>query len=190
MYGMKRSELRLVPHDPEWKNDFLKEKERISAAVANADLRIEHIGSTSIPTVCAKPILDIAILCNTDDLEKTALALTSLGYGYRGQFDDESNHYYAVLDRDGTRFCQTHIYTEANRDWHSKLAFRDTLIRDPELASEYNDYKLALARTGIGKNEYAEIKDKWVDTFVIKVLGPSVDQVEACEINSKDRSKR
>lgn len=171
MYGMNRSELRLVPHDPEWKNDFLKEKERISAAVANADLHIEHIGSTSIPTVCAKPILDIAILCDDYDLKKTAFALTRLGYDYRGQFDDESNHYYAVLDRDGIRFCQTHIYTEANRDWHSKRAFRDTLTTNPELASEYNDYKLTLAKTGIGKKKYAEIKDKWVDTFVIKVLG-------------------
>ena len=175
MYGMKRSELRLVPHDPKWADDFIREKKRILAAVPNSNTRLEHIGSTSVPTVCSKPILDIAILCENDELEKLTFALTRLGYDYRGQFDDESNHYYAVLDRDGMRLCQTHIYTEANRDWHSKLAFRDALKNDPQLANEYNGYKLNLVKTGVRKKEYAGIKDKWMDTFVIKVLGTHTD---------------
>ena len=165
MYGMNKSELRLMPHDDSWKDDFTAERERIERAVDDSSVRIEHVGSTAIPTVFAKPVLDIAILCGVKGLQVVADALTKLGYEYRGQFDDESGHFYAVRDRDNIRYCQTHIYTKANADWHLKLKFRDVLRENAELAREYNDYKLELARKVSDKSEYAEIKSKWVDTF-------------------------
>lgn len=169
MYGMNKSELRLMPHDVAWKDDFLAERARIETAVGDSSIRIEHIGSTAIPTVYAKPILDIAILCAEENLE-TATALSKLGYEYRGQFDGESGHFYAVRDKDNVRYCQAHIYTEATADWYLKLKFRDVLSKNLELAREYNDYKLDLAKRVLNKTEYAEIKTKWVDTFVLKIL--------------------
>jgi GrpB-like predicted nucleotidyltransferase (UPF0157 family) len=170
MYGMNKSELRLMPHDDSWKDDFLAERERIETAIADSRLLIEHIGSTAIPTVWAKPVLDIAILCGAKGLKIVADVLCKLGYEYRGQFDDENGHFYAVRDKDNIRYCQAHIYTEANADWHSKLNFRDVLKENAELAREYNDYKLELARRVSDKSEYAEIKSKWVDTFILKIL--------------------
>lgn len=170
MYGMNKSELRLLPHDDSWKDDFTAEHKRIESAVADSSVRIEHVGSTAIPTVCAKPILDIAILCAAENLEAVADALAKLGYEYRGQFDEEGAHFYAVLDKNNIRFCQAHIYTEANADWHSKLKFRNVLSQNAELAREYNDYKLELANGVSNKSEYAEIKDKWIDTFILKIL--------------------
>jgi GrpB-like predicted nucleotidyltransferase (UPF0157 family) len=175
MYGMKRDELRLLPHDPTWKDDFLAEKNRLAAALRDESVRIEHVGSTSIPTVHAKPILDIAILCGEGGLEPVVRALPELGYDYRGQFDEKSGHYYAVLDRDNTRLCQAHIYTEANADWYSKLRFRDVLRRNRELAREYNEYKLRLAESASNKFEYAEVKSRWVDTFMPKVMSAPFD---------------
>lgn len=170
MYGMNKSELRLMPHDVSWKDDFLAERERIKVAVAGSFVIVEHIGSTAIPNVHAKPILDIAILCGAKGLKAVAEALGKLGYEYRGQFDDERGHFYAVLDKGKIRFCQAHIYTEANDDWNLKLKFRDVLCQNAELAKEYNDYKLALAKRTTDKSEYAKIKDKWVDTFILKIL--------------------
>jgi GrpB-like predicted nucleotidyltransferase (UPF0157 family) len=170
MYGMNKSELQLVPHDEAWKDDFSAERERIETTLADSSVLIEHIGSTSIPTVHAKPILDIAILCGANGLESVADALSKLGYEYRGQFDEKSGHFYAVLDSNNIRYCQAHIYTEAtNADWHSKLKFRDVLRENTELAREYNEYKLELARNISNKSEYAEIKSKWVDTFILKL---------------------
>jgi GrpB-like predicted nucleotidyltransferase (UPF0157 family) len=169
MYGMNKSELRLMPHDISWKDDFLAERERIEKTVADSSVLIEHIGSTSIPTVHAKPILDIAILCSAKDLEVMTDALSKLGYQYRGQFDERGGHFYAVLDKDNIRYCQAHIYTEANEDWNSKLKFRNRLRQNSELAREYNDYKLELAKRVSNKSEYAEIKSKWVDTFILKI---------------------
>ncbi len=159
-----------MAHDVSWKDDFLAERERIETVVADSSVLIEHIGSTAIPTVCAKPILDIAILCGAKGLEVVADALPELGYEYRGNYDDESGHFYAVLDRNNIRYCQAHIYTEANADWHSKLKFRDVLRENAELAREYNDYKLELAKKVSNKSEYAEVKTKWVNRFILKIL--------------------
>ncbi len=167
MYGMRRSELRLLPHDPRWAEDFLAEKNRIEAALGGARVRIEHAGSTSIPTVHAKPILDLAILCDAGGLARLAEALRGLGYEYRGRHGDEDSHYYAVLNEGDVRLCQAHIYTEARGGWRSKLRFRDVLRRDAALAREYDEYKLRLAVSG--KTEYAEAKSRWVDEFVRKV---------------------
>ncbi len=170
MYGMNKSKLRIVPHDEAWKDEFSAERGRIKAALADSSVIIEHIGSTAIPSVCAKPILDIAILCGAKGLDTVAEALAKLGYEYRGGFDDESGHFYAVLEKDNIRYCQAHIYTKANADWHLKLKFRDCLRQNAELAREYNDYKLELAKKLSGKSEYARIKSNWVDSFILKVL--------------------
>ncbi len=159
-----------MPHDLSWKDDFSAERRRIKSAVADSSIIIEHIGSTAIPTVWAKPILDIAILCAAENLEDVADVLVKLGYEYRGQFDEKSGHFYAVLDKNNIRYCQAHIYTEAKADWHSKLKFRDVLRENLELAREYNDYKLELAKKVSDKSEYARIKSDWVDSFIMKVL--------------------
>lgn len=175
MYGMRKDELRLLPHDPAWKDDFLAEKNRIADVLGDPFVRIEHVGSTSIPTVYAKPILDIAILCGEKGIEPVVQTLLGLGYMYRGQFDDEIGHYYAILDRENVRLCQAHIFTEATADWHAKLRFRDVLRQNVELAREYNDYKLGLAKAAVNKTEYAEIKSQWLDTFILKVMSAPID---------------
>lgn len=175
MYGMRRDELRLLPHDPAWEKDFLAEKGRINDRLGDPSARIEHVGSTSIPAVHAKPILDIAILCGEKGLDPLIRALEGLGYEYRGQFGDEAGHYYAVRDSGAVRLCQAHIFAEATPEWNAHLKFRDVLRRDRELAREYDEYKRGLAGVAANKTEYAEVKSRWVDTFMLKVLSARVD---------------
>lgn len=170
MIGMNKKKLELLPHNPLWKEDFRAEKERILSAVQDKNIEIEHVGSTAIPHIYAKPILDLAILCGNKNFESVANALEILGYDYRGQFGDENGHFYAVLDKGDFRLVQAHIYTEKIADWFSKLKFREVLTHDAELAKEYSDYKLQLAEKTSSKSEYAEIKDKWVDAFIMKIL--------------------
>jgi GrpB-like predicted nucleotidyltransferase (UPF0157 family) len=88
---------------------------------------------------------------------------------------EERGHYYAVLDKDNVRLCQAHIFTEANAGWQATLRFRDVLRQNPELAHEYDDYKQRLAKVVAHKSEYAEVKTRWVDTFLLKVLRAAVD---------------
>ena len=168
MYGMKRDNLCLLPHDPAWKDDFLAEKQRIEAVLQDNSVQIEHVGSTSIPSVHAKPILDLAILCGKRGVEPVAEALAALGYEYRGLSAERSGHYYAVREQN-IRFCQAHIYLEPISDWHSYLVFRDVLREHLDLAQEYNNYKLGLARVVTDKSEYASIKTQWIGTFIPKI---------------------
>ena len=169
MYGMNRDKLCLLPHDLTWKDDFLSEKHRIEAVLQDASVQIEHIGSTSIPSIHAKPILDLAVLCGERGVEPVAEALTALGYEYRGLSADRSGHYYAVRQQNNIRFCQAHIYLQPMSDWHSYLIFRDVLREHPDLAQEYDDYKLGLAKAVTDKSEYAKIKTQWIDTFILRV---------------------
>ena len=169
MYGMNRDKLCLLPHDPAWKDDFLAEKHRIEAVLQDDSARIEHVGSTSIPSVHAKSILDLAILCGERGVEPVAEALTALGYEYRGLSAERSGHYYAVREQNNVRFCQAHIYLEPISDWHFYLVFRDILREHLDLAREYDDYKLGLAEVVTDKLEYANIKTLWIDSFILKV---------------------
>jgi GrpB-like predicted nucleotidyltransferase (UPF0157 family) len=175
MYGMRKDELRLLPHDPAWEKDFLAEKERIADLLGDSSARIEHVGSTSIPTIHAKPILDIAILCGEKGLAPLIQTLIWVGYEYRGQYGDEADHYYAVRDSGDVRLCQAHVFKKTTPDWHAKLKFRDVLRRDHQLAREYDEYKLGLAEVAANKTEYAEIKSRWVDTFILKVMSTPVE---------------
>jgi GrpB-like predicted nucleotidyltransferase (UPF0157 family) len=97
MYGMRKGQLLLLPHDPAWTDDFCAEKGRMAGALADPCVRIEHVGSTSIPAVHAKPILDIAILYGENGLGRVIQSLLGLGYEYRGQFDDEVGQRSALL---------------------------------------------------------------------------------------------
>ena len=169
MYGMNRNSLCLLPHDLAWKDDFLSEKHQIEAVLQDNFVQIEHVGSTSIASVHAKPILDLAILCGEHGVEPVAEALASLGYNYRGLSADRSGHYYAVREQNNVRFCQAHIYLEPVGDWHSYLLFRDVLREHLDLAREYDDYKLNLAEAVTDKSEYARIKTQWIDIFILKV---------------------
>ncbi len=167
---MRRSELQLVPHDPLWCSEYAAEKNRIVGA-AGDDVRVEHVGSTAIEGIRAKPILDIAILCSPTSLNRVANAVESLGYEYRGKYDDRSDRYYAVLDEGDVRRCQLHIYTRPDTGWTNQIMFRDALRKRRHLAAEYERYKVTLAATiGNDKREYARIKSLWADGFVRRVL--------------------
>lgn len=61
-------------------------------------------------------------------------------------------------------------------DWHSKLKFRDVLRENTELAREYTDYKLELAKHVSNKSGYAEIKTKWVDSFILKIFSQTIEE--------------
>lgn len=167
---MRKDELRLLPHDPAWAEDFRAERGRIVELLDDPSARVEHVGSASIPTVHAKPILDVAILCGVRGVEEVASALKALGYDFRGRYGDEAGHYYAVLERGRVRLCQAHILTEETAQWRAMLTFRDVLRANRELAREYDEYKLGLAKVAADKRAYAEVKSRWVDAFMPKVL--------------------
>src|SRR5579863_7451740 len=74
----------MAEYDPEWPARFEKLRERIAAALGPMALQIEHVGSTSVPGMCAKPIVDLDVVVRPEDLQATVAAVEALGYRHEG----------------------------------------------------------------------------------------------------------
>jgi GrpB-like predicted nucleotidyltransferase (UPF0157 family) len=144
MIGLERCIVRLVPYTAEWKRLFEQEKARLQAAVGDYVLDIQHVGSTSIPGMVAKPILDIGIAVQS--FEKAFVCIepmVQLGYEYHGEHGIPRRHLFVKGD---PRTHHVHMNEITSRDWENLVVFRDYLIQHPEAAQEYTELKLELAQ--------------------------------------------
>ena len=134
----------MVPYDPEWVRLFAEEKARLQAVIGAYVLDIQHVGSTSVPGMVAKPILDIAIAVrNFEEARVCIPPVESLGYAYKGEFGIPRRHYFVKGE---PRTHHIHMNERGSTDWENQVLFRDCLIRHPDLAEEYARLKLELAR--------------------------------------------
>ena len=148
-----QEDVAIVPYNPAWPRMFEAEKRHLLATLPPELIkRIEHFGSTAIPNLAAKPIVDI--LVEVTSLEETkrriAPVLESQGYDYfwRPTHGDDGPPFYAwFIKRDsaGIRTHHIHMVESDFEHWH-RLLFRDYLIEHPEAAKEYEALKLDLAR--------------------------------------------
>src|SRR5574342_959117 len=148
-----QEEVAIVPYNPEWPRMFTREKQHLlNCLPAELIGRIEHFGSTAVPKLAAKPIIDI--LVEVADLEETKKhivpVLESQGYDYfwRPSFGDDIPPFYAWFikrDSKGIRTHHVHMVESHFAHW-DRLFFRDYLIEYPDVAVEYQDLKLRLAR--------------------------------------------
>jgi GrpB-like predicted nucleotidyltransferase (UPF0157 family) len=149
-----REEIAICPYDPLWPESFRAEQEHLRACLP-ADLlgRIEHFGSTAVPGLAAKPIVDM--LVEVSDLQATkdqiAPVLEAQGYDYfwRPTHGDDGPPFYAwFIKRDPATGARTHHIhmVEAHFAGHwERLLFRDYLIEHPDVAKEYEQLKRRLA---------------------------------------------
>lgn len=160
--------LRLVPYDPAWPARYEAEAARVRLALGDAIAAIEHVGSTAVPGLIGKPVLDLAIAVDSEPVADACIApLQALGYEYRGPYGDDPRRRYYVRDVDGARVAQIHLYLLPSSAWEEKLAFRDALRSDPELVAAYTAEKYRVAEAvGWDKAAYALAKG----TFVERVL--------------------
>ena len=148
-----REEIAVVPYDPDWPHRFGQEKAHLLAILPRELIgRIEHFGSTAVPGLAAKPVVDI--LVEVTDLEATkvriAPVLESLGYDYfwRPTFGDDVPPFYAwFIKRDPATRARTHHIHMVTADMEfqefwDRILFRDYLIEYPEVAKQYETLKL------------------------------------------------
>jgi GrpB-like predicted nucleotidyltransferase (UPF0157 family) len=149
-----REDIAICPYDPKWPDSFQREKEHLRACLPTDLLgRIEHFGSTAVPGLAAKPIVDI--LVEVRDLQATreriAPVLEAQGYDYfwRPTFGDDGPPFYAwFIKRDPSTGARTHHIHMAEAhfvDHWDRLFFRDYLIDHPDVAKEYESLKVRLA---------------------------------------------
>ena len=132
----------LVDHDPLWHLAFLDERKRIAEALGPVAKGVEHYGSTAVPGMRAKPILDILIGVNPfADWEKCKVPLEGLGYDYAANAGVPGHHIFG-RGRDSTeRTHLAHVVEFLGESWRANLALRDALRRDPHLRARYIEVK-------------------------------------------------
>jgi GrpB-like predicted nucleotidyltransferase (UPF0157 family) len=142
MIGLEKGVVRLSPYTPEWRQLFEVEKAIIQTVVGAYILDIQHVGSTSIPGMPAKPIVDIGIaVANFEEARVCIPLIEELGYEYKGE-DSPHRHYFVKGD---PRTFHIHMCEISSPVWQNLLFFRDYLSQHPDVAKEYAELKLQLA---------------------------------------------
>jgi GrpB-like predicted nucleotidyltransferase (UPF0157 family) len=156
--------LRLVAYDPAWPAQFDALASRIRGAVGTHLLDLQHVGSTAVPGLLSKPVIDIAATVASEAAADACIApLERLGFRYRGTNGDDPQRRYYVLAADTVRDAQLHLYILPAPAWHAMLRFRDALRADPSLVEAYAAEKRRLAElVGWDKALYSVEKGPFV----------------------------
>lgn len=137
----------LVPHNPEWSSHFARESAEVAAALGDVLVAIHHIGSTAIPDVIAKPVIDIlAVVTDLALVDLRAEALRALNYEAMGEFGIPGRRYFRKSRTEGVRTHQIHAFEVDSHEPQRHLAFRDYLRTHPAAARAYVELKLELRR--------------------------------------------
>ena len=135
-----------MPHSPGWAAGFRAEAQRLTAVLGEEVVAVHHIGSTAIPGISAKPIIDILLeVREVERLDDLGPEMAGLGYEGRGEFGLPGRRYFTKTT-DGRRTHQIHAYTTGNPELERHLAFRDFMISHPDNARSYSKLKEDLAR--------------------------------------------
>jgi len=133
----------VVPYDPKWIEQFDQERERIIYAFDDLCAHVEHIGSTSVPGLAAKPIVDMLIVVETaEDALRAITPLVRLGYTCYGEAEIPGRIYF---DRRAYNPCHIHLYVRGNPAIERHLNFRDYLRTHSDTRDAYAKLKYELA---------------------------------------------
>ncbi|MGD9091465.1 MAG: GrpB family protein [Anaerolineales bacterium] len=165
MIGLEYGVVKLVPYSTEWKRLLEVEMELLQAAIGQHVLDIQRVGSTAIPGIVAKPIIDIGIAVRNFGCAGTCIpAIKQLGYQYKGENGIPRRHFFVKGD---PRSQNIQMNEMNSRDWENQVRFRDYLIEHPELAEEYSVLKVKLAQ------QYPTDREAYLDgkaPFITQVL--------------------
>ncbi|MCP3167788.1 GrpB family protein [Myxococcus qinghaiensis] len=163
----------LVPHDPRWAEAAATEARYLTDALGSIVLRVHHVGSTAIPGIRAKPILDLMpVLTSVDELDKHQGVLEGLGYAGWGELGMPGRRYCTKDDpRTRERLVQLHCYADGSPEISRHLAFRDYLRERPGIARAYDDEKVRCQRLHPNDSHaYSGCKDAWIKRIEAEAL--------------------
>lgn len=162
----------VVPYDPRWPQEFDRAAGEVIPALGPRLLAIHHIGSTSIPRIHAKPVIDIlAIVEELHALDERTTEMEALGYQVLGEFGMEGRRYFRRNDSTGRRTHQIHAFAQGSPHVARHLAFRDFMRAHRDAARQYGDLKRRLARAHPYDMEaYMDGKDGFIKEMEARAL--------------------
>ena len=179
----ERIAVELVPPSDDWTRLAAEESARLGTALGSLLVAVHHIGSTAIPGIMAKPIIDLLpIVQSVEKLEARGPALRSLGYRWHGEFGLAGRRYCTRNDpKTGKRAVQCHFYAEGDPSIARHLSFRDYLVAHPAAAREYEAVKCRAAAQHSGDVfDYNDAKDAWIKTTEASALAWSRKRDAGC----------
>jgi len=152
----------LEPHNAQWATDFAVEAHNLRQALNETLLHIHHIGSTSVPGLIAKPVIDILLeVISLDSLDEQNNQMTALGYSPRGEYGISGRRYFVKGGERRTH--HVHAFEAGSMHIIRHLAFRDYLQRNGDIASQYADIKLSAAKHSQNSSEiYSQLKNDFI----------------------------
>ena len=195
MIGLKQGTVALCEHEKEWELEAQNTIFRLKKILGNAITDIQHVGSTSIPSIKAKPIIDIAVAVDDfDDVLAYEQALKADGFYYRpdAQSSIKDQLLFACGSLyEGTGDLQTHfihVVLANSMEWINYINFRDYLNRTPSAAKEYENLKVSLALQApidSGREQYLKgkhgfivdtLRKALVKSYLGKMVGIKIDR--------------
>lgn len=159
----------VVPPDPAWQKAFQTESKQLALVMGENIVTIHHIGSTAIPGIYAKPVIDFLIEAKSiTKIDKQNTAMAAIGYEAMGEFGLPGRRYFRKNRSPEVRTHNVHIYEVGSSEIIRHLAFRDYMIAHPDAAQQYSELKRQLVKQyphdikGYmdGKDEFVKIMEK------------------------------
>lgn len=162
----------VVPPNPAWRSEFEAESRRIASVMGENVVTIHHIGSTAIPGIYAKPVIDFLIEVKAiAKIDEQTAAMATLGYEAMGEFGLPGRRYFRKNRSPDIRTHNVHAYEVGSPEINRHLAFRDYMIAHPEIAQQYSKLKRELAKQYPHDIEgYMDGKDEFVKAIEQKAL--------------------
>lgn len=164
--------VRIAEYERAWPALFERARALIAGALGDLVVAIEHVGSTAVPGLGAKPVIDImAGLRSLAHHEPCVPPLQALGYTYKGELDIPGRHYFRKPAR-GPRTYQIHMVEQGGDFWRRHLLFRDYLRGHSDEARAYYELKLRLAAEfRMDREGYTEAKSEFIEAALAKAKG-------------------
>ena len=169
MIGLKRGVVKLSKYNPKWKTLFEEESALIFSAAENFIIDIQHIGSTAIPDVVAKPIIDIlAAIDSLSNISKIIEPLKKIDYIHRGEQGIPGRHLF-VKGGEGFRTHHLHVVVKNHQEWTKHILFRDYLRANPKEADKYSRLKqVLLKKFEFEREKYTTGKSEFIEKIIKK----------------------
>lgn len=146
-FGMVTKHVVVLPYDEQWKQDFLDIKDELDSALGELVSGIEHVGSTSVPGLYAKPIIDIDVIIKDYTVfENVVSALKEIGYRHEGDLGITGREAFKYDGKEHLRKHHLYVCPEDSPELKRHITFRDYLRTHPDAVREYGSIKIEGAK--------------------------------------------
>lgn len=166
----------LTSHDPSWKETFSMESRKILQALGRNVIAIHHIGSTAIPDVVAKPVIDVLVeVGDIGQVDGNASQMRNLQYESMGEYGIVGRRYFRRPQADEGPAFHVHVFEANSESALRHIAFRDYLLANPVKAREYSEIKESLVnRESLSKSDYQKAKAPFIEACIEEAIEASL----------------